>query len=82
MANGNGKGKRKGTLSPGKILGAAIGGLVGVTGGLPALLMGSAVGYGISSVVGGASSLADDKKTSTSTHARRRSSARKRSTRR
>ena len=69
-SNGNGKGKIK--LRPVNVLGTAIGGLVGLMGGVPGLLMGSAVGYGVSKVV-------EPKRGSA--HARKRSSKRKRSSR-
>ena len=79
--NGNGNGKRNGNgkstgkikVKPAQLLGTAVGGLVGLMGGLPGLLLGSAFGYGVSKVIepkGG------------STHARKRSSARNRSSRR
>ena len=70
--NGNGKSKGKIKLRPVNVLGAAVGGLVGLMGGVPGLLMGSAVGYGVSKVV-------EPKRGST--HARKRSSGRKRSSR-
>jgi hypothetical protein len=78
MANGKGNGKRKGFLTPGKILGAAVGGLIGVMGGLPGLVMGSAVGLGATTIASGAKEAV--KELAPSSHARKRSS-RKRSRR-